>query len=1299
MKRISLILVIISFVAIYAQQYNIPSSPNEYNADGKREGKWTILLDSNFAEVTDTAAASFYRLINFRNGKPEGKVFDYYITGELQGSAYMASVNPDVVEDSLEVYAKDGKIIRKANIIEDSLNKIITYYPSGAKALEEISSKNLNGSIKYFFEDGRCEKEEVYEASTLRETWWYYYENNTLIHKHCAVIPDSIFKVVYFDSTETISFGGYMVKHGDRILADRDIIDSVLAIEDYSEAIKYFEKLLDLYKYIYPSNLYPDGHENLAQIFHNYGSVWYELSDYPRAKFLIQNALQIREKIYNKESNLKSQYNLASSLMMLGLVSKELISYNKSDSLLKIASNMFEQLYPSYAEDLAKCYNNLGYLYQNLAKFSEAESYFKKSLSVFYEIYPEREYPDGHINIAGVYNNLGSLYENKGDFSNAISYYFKALEIYNRNRIRNSQYASILGSLGGAFCSVGKYKKAEEKYLEALDIYKNIFPKNIYPDGHVGIASLYNNIAQLYKYSSDYEKAEWYYLEAQSIYERIYKYPDYSKGHINLAINLQSLASVYEYLGRNIEAEKLLLKSFQLLKNIFPENEYLNGHPQIALIQNNLGTYYLSIGDTEKAKNYFDSAAIMYERIYPQKNHPDLAACYGNLGSVYNEMGNHKTAINYKEKSLSILKDIYPEIDFPFGHKDIALSLSNTGYSYYLINRFTEAEKFYKESIKMYKDLFPDGIVQMSGTIYNLALLYVDNNKLNEAQPLFLEALDIFKAQYESNSKSMSEKERGQFLKTLLYNFEIFNSFAVKRYEENPKILVNMLNNRLYFKSILLNTSVKIRENIMNSGNRELISLYDDFLATRRYINFFDTKSADEIQKMAVNIDSVYNAANNLEKELARLSPVFKEQSESFTFENVLDSLHSGEAYIEIIRFNYYDKDWTDTVYYAALIATSETKEHPNIVLMKNGNFLEDTLYDRFMNDIVKGRWASHRTFYDNFWKPIADNLNGIDKIYISLDGIYNKINLNTLYNPETDNYLIDELDICYISSARDFMSKERDYRNKDALIVGDPKFTMDTVKHIEYSSLYKGISPKPAYSNKVQLDDMSKWYLNELPGTEREVNIIDSLLRQEGWHTDTFLEDKALEEAVKNADKPRVLHLSTHGKFLSDITISENLKAGFISDKAMGMDVYKATEDPMLRSMLFFAGSQGTIDDGKSPEGTEDGILTAKEVMNLKLEGTELVVLSACETGLGDVKNGEGVYGLQRAFKMAGAKNLIMSLWEIPDNATQEFITLFYTKWLATGEARQSFIEAQKVMKEKYKTPRMWGGLVFIGK
>jgi CHAT domain-containing protein len=212
------------------------------------------------------------------------------------------------------------------------------------------------------------------------------------------------------------------------------------------------------------------------------------------------------------------------------------------------------------------------------------------------------------------------------------------------------------------------------------------------------------------------------------------------------------------------------------------------------------------------------------------------------------------------------------------------------------------------------------------------------------------------------------------------------------------------------------------------------------------------------------------------------------------------------------------------------------------------------------------------------------------------------------------------------------------------------------------------------------------------LPGTKVELEGVSKVLKAAGYQVTQVLERNATENNLKKLKSPALLHIATHGYFLKDVDES--------SGSVFGVNAENASNNPLLRSGLILAGAGKAIEGTGSADMTsnDNGILTAYEAMNLNLEGTGLVILSACETGLGDVKSGEGVYGLQRAFLVAGADALIMSLWKVDDEATQLLMTSFYTNWIKLNNKQRAFKQAQLQLMAKYKEPYYWGAFVMMG-
>src|SRR5690606_29462237 len=329
-----------------------------------------------------------------------------------------------------------------------------------------------------------------------------------------------------------------------------------------------------------------------------------------------------------------------------------------------------------------------------------------------------------------------------------------------------------------------------------------------------------------------------------------------------------------------------------------------------------------------------------------------------------------------------------------------------------------------------------------------------------------------------------------------------------------------------------------------------------------------------------------------------------------------------------------------------------------------NGRDME-TRYFKYYRNAITGL-IHDSVSYHVYWQPLQQEIGMATSIYLSPDGVYNQINLEAIPTPD-GKYVIDNTNIVLVSNTRDLYERHRNIREKDrnntAYMFGNPTFYLATADNTT-------ISP--------------------LPGTEEEVLQLDFLLKQKGWETKDFIESAAAEEAVKAVNSPKIFHIATHGLYRRSQEIS-------LSDQIRGNESVM-TQNPLLRTGLLLTGAGDLLSKTDYNYNMDNGILTAYEAMSLNLDQTDLVVLSACETGLGDVQQGEGVYGLQRAFLVAGAKVLIMSMFRVDEEATRNLMLKFYQRWLAGGDLRESFTAARKELRAEYPAPLYWGAFIMIG-
>ena len=584
---------------------------------------------------------------------------------------------------------------------------------------------------------------------------------------------------------------------------------------------------------------------------------------------------------------------------------------------------------------------------------------------------------------------------------------------------------------------------------------------------------------------------------------------------------------------------------------------------------------------------------------------------------------------------------------------------------YYMQDNYQKAESASLQVVNIKRKLLGSNNLGYSKALDDLAVLLREMGNHKEAEKYYLEYVAIRKEDIIKTFPALSENEKKLYYDKNL-NFEDFESFCLERFPDNPGIIDEWYNLRLITKGILFNASDKMRQRILTSEDKELIKLYNQWQSKKDALIKVYQMGVDEKQKLPINDQILEDEINNMEKELSRKSELFATVNDRrvFTWKDVQRNLKPGEVAIEIVRTKRLGT-FRDSTAYVALIVSAETKDHPDIVVLKNGGQFENRYINYYRNAIISA--VADNYSYDIFWRQISERTIGATKIYISTDGAYNQINLNTLFNPKSRQFLIDEVDIHKVTSIKDLLVSNRinqEVKINEAFLFGYPDYS---------NSKFDGTP------------------IADLPATKREIENISSLLRRKNIHSNEYLYDKATESRIKNLSNPQLIHIASHGFFLSNGLYNETNKRGLL-----GIDSEHANENQLLQSGLLLTRT----DNEKSSQTsqTDDGILTAYEAMNLNLDKTDLVVMSACETGLGVNQNGEGVYGLQRSFQVAGAKAVLMSLWKVSDEVTMELMTLFYQNLLLRGSISEAFKEAQVSLRVKYSEPYYWGAFVLVG-
>ena len=913
----------------------------------------------------------------------------------------------------------------------------------------------------------------------------------------------------------------------------------------------------------------------------------------------------------------------------------------------------------------------------------------------------------------------------KGEYEKAIPYAEKAgAEIKKFLGEDNVFYQAMLTIQGFGYAKTFQYNRAESIYLHLCSLNKDAASS----DKKQNYSTCLNNLATLYVDMGLYEKAEPLLIQSAEITKSLFGANDSTYTY-----SLNNLAGLYQGMGQFQKAEPLYMQAMNIRKKTFGEQ-----HPGYATSLNNLGTLYMEMGLSEQAEPYFSESMAIRKRVLGESNidyamslnnlaalyeerqeyakaepaylqanairkkiigesHPDYALGLNNLAGLYTKMGQFKKAEVLIVQAMNIWKTVLGE-----NHPNYATSLNNLAAFYRKSNtKLAEAERLYKQGIELRKRVLGNTHPLAADSENDLGLLYIHMGQYSKAAPYFLTSSQTVLQNMLNSFTVLSEKEKGNCLD---YNFVFTESNHSLLYNYPvalPEVVRNSFNLQLGFKSLSLSDTRNVLESVRDSKDTTIQKLLKKWQVNKIILA---KQYSLAVGSRMPTLKQTEVETENIEKELNRLSSAFRAQQTSLKVsqQDVQKQLAVDEAAIEFVRFRLYKSNWADSIIYAAYILRKDDAA-PRFVRLFEERQLQK-LYDSagrtasgaarilYRGLITKENTASMmgQRLYEMTWKPLEPFLKGVKKISYSPAGKLFGIAFHAL-PVDSNQLLIDKYQLQQYTSTRQIaLRKSATANNKPGSIVlfGDASFTMDST---ELVSRRTNVSDQSTTVSSFIFKERGArggvW--DDLPGTAEEIKQIGKLFRDNKISTITFVQSNATEENLKKltGQSPQILHVATHGFFLP---VPEKKQ----DDR--NENIYSLSKDPLLRSGLVLAGGN-YVWGGKRPlTGIEDGIATAYEISQLNLSNTDLVVLSACETALGDVKGSEGVFGLQRSFKMAGVKNLVVSLWQVPDRETVELMAAFYSHRMAGKPVSESFNLAQADMRKKYP-PFYWAAFVLV--
>jgi CHAT domain-containing protein len=1034
------------------------------------------------------------------------------------------------------------------------------------------------------------------------------------------------------------------------------------------------------------------GDENIeyALCLYNIGNDFLNLDNFEKAEKNLFKSLEIYKKIKGDKD-----LDYAQTMYAIGILYLKKRDYKSSLNYYEKAKDIFEytigEMHPLYAKTLS----TLGSIYNIIGDMDISESYLLKSTNIL-KITLGEFHPDYIMGMI----NLGDFYCEHKNFKNAESCFDLDLNYLSKIWSTNSYYyAKIINSIGLFHWHTGNFDKAEELLKSSYEIIKNN-----YNEQHYAYLSFLVNLGSFYSEIGNYTYSEKYLKHGLEIANK-----NEMLGSTYIIL-LQSLGVLNMNIGNYNISEIYLKESVELAKKTHGINSI-----KTAECLHNLATLYLESGQLNAAENLLKEAIDIKKKTIGVE-HPDYASTLNNLANFNSEIGQLDTAENLLKEAIDIMKKT-----IGVEHPDYILSLISLGCVHSDNKKILEANAAYKDALTILKKTSYSEAENYSNLFQNLAFNFLELGEFDSAKAYMNIAYTKRNNHLKNNFQFLSSEEKLAYWNKEKWQYLKFNFFSLKTYESLKSIAELSYNVNITTKSLLSETSLEFKKAIAESNNLELNEQFNKMKYCFGTYYKMQSEGSNNFELM----ENYKNQADSLDKILVNSLGEYAAAKQKFeiSWKDVQNSISSEEAAIEFAQ--YYDVK--DSLFKYMALVLRPGYEYPKLIKLGTEKEIQKAVNNK-----------DFQSLYSLVWEGLDSLLDGVKTVYYSPSGELNNVAFSALCYQSLDttqkfseskntaqrstkvviesedgqscsNYLIDKYNLHQLSSTRYLADGTL---NKDKAM----NLSIQLLGAINYDAIpeQKNLEEKEQTNEdfvlEINLNKQIERGKNKkdrdidrkmayLPGTKAEVNNVSKLLKNNNWKVTVKTEKDAGEYELKKnliASNPGVLHIATHGFAFPD----EEQKVNYQIEPRRKSN-YKISDNPMVRCGLMLSGSNISWTGNPQKmiaETGDDGILTAAEVSNLNLSKTKLVVLSACQTGLGKIEGSEGTFGLKRGFKLAGVEQLIVSLWSVPDKETMELMTTFYDDLTKTKNPVISFEKAQKEMRQKYPTePLKWAGFVLV--
>ncbi len=727
-------------------------------------------------------------------------------------------------------------------------------------------------------------------------------------------------------------------------------------------------------------------------------------------------------------------------------------------------------------------------------------------------------------------------------------------------------------------------------------------------------------------------------------------------------VSLNNLAELYTSMGDYAKAEPLYRRALKISEKTFGLN-----HPETARSLQNLAALYWSMEDYSKAEPLYRRTLEVWERMLGPE-HPDTAIAIENLAGVYDRQGDYSKAEPLRLRALAIT-----EKAFGPNAPNTARRLNNLAWHDWKMGQAGKAEPLFLRGLHIREKTLPPTHSDMAESLSNVACVKIDLGQREEAIVFAERAMDVEDTVLANILSFTTEQQRFDFLRTqrpysLLATLQAAAPVAKAILRRKGIVLDSLLEDRLVAEASSDPKKRLIVDELRSAKQRLTQSQLD---VPKDLSDRAQKQRAAEKEKLSAKVEQL---EAGLARQVAGLGKT--RRALSVTVGQVQSALPQQTALIELLRYLHYLGNTKFESRYGAIVIGASGE--PTWVPLGDAVEIEKSvaLYQKSVRGKTDEATLSSvlKKLQDQLWSPIEKTLpNDTKTVIISPDAELSFVSFATLVTPD-DRFVGEKYSIRYVASGRDLL--------REAKAPAGPKTTMRVFANPDFGGIAAAqhVDQKNVVAlRSAEMRDLQGVSLTSLPGTEKESAELEARAENSGWQTEANLGPNATEAELRKVNSPRILHLATHGFFLPEIDLGPPPNG--LSRSAADIPKGKLV-NPMHRSGLALAGAQRTLQawaKGEIPPTENDGIVTAEEVGGLKLDGTWLVVLSACDTGGGEAKAGEGVMGLRRGFIQAGAQNLLMTLWPISDETTVQIMLDFYDAAFKTGNAPQALADTQR--------------------